>query len=166
MVSCDAAGAHEACKPSTTAWMQSTGDTQSRLAFLSFLETHAVYHTALCFICDGSGWRSQVHASGCQSCQVCAREPCMQKPGVMRALSTDSCCATAQSFGALPGFPSGSLNDFFAQQPSSSADQTLAHELLGLPTMSQGFSAKVHHSSPSNHLTCVTCRLWCGALPG
>lgn len=49
----------------------------------------------------------------------------------------------AQSFGALPGFPSGSLSDFFAQQPSSSNDQTLAHELLGLPTMSQGFSAKV-----------------------
>ena len=51
-----------------------------------------------------------------------------------------------QSFGALPGFPSGSLSDFFAQQPSSSNDQTLAHELLGLPTMSQGFSAKVHNS--------------------
>ena len=52
-----------------------------------------------------------------------------------------------QSFGALPGFPSGSLSDFFAQQPSSSNDQTLAHELLGLPTMSQGFSAKVHYPS-------------------
>ena len=51
----------------------------------------------------------------------------------------------AQSFGALPGFPSGSLSDFFAAQPSSSNDQTLAHELLGLPTMSQGFSAKVVH---------------------
>ena len=53
----------------------------------------------------------------------------------------------AQSFGALPGFPSGSLSDFFAQQPSSSNDQTLAHELLGLPTMSQGFSAKVRRPS-------------------
>ena len=59
-----------------------------------------------------------------------------------RASIEEWLCAL-QSFGALPGFPSGSLSDFFAQQPSSSNDQTLAHELLGLPTMSQGFSAKV-----------------------
>ena len=87
----------------------------------------------------------------------------MLKSAVMHASDIDSCCAIAQSFGALPGFPSGSLNDFFAQQPSSSADQTLAHELLGLPTMSQGFSAKV---APLNCIKalCVTCRLLCTGL--
>ena len=44
----------------------------------------------------------------------------------------------------------GDFGDFFDQQPSSSSISvgrdgsfTLAHELLGLPTMSQAFSAKV-----------------------
>lgn len=54
-----------------------------------------------------------------------------------------------QSFGALPTFPSGALADLFGGQPSSSGSSgggghhTLAHELLGLPAMSQAFSAKV-----------------------
>ena len=59
-------------------------------------------------------------------------------------------CLCTQSFGALPSFPSGALADLFGAgaQPSSSgssggAGHTLAHELLGLPSMSQGFNAKV-----------------------
>lgn len=58
--------------------------------------------------------------------------------------------ALLQSFGALPTFPSGALADLFgsAAVPSSSGSSgggggTLAHELLGLPSMSQGFTAKV-----------------------
>ncbi|BDA48409.1 probable B-box zinc finger protein 22 at N-terminal half [Coccomyxa sp. Obi] len=53
----------------------------------------------------------------------------------------------AGSIGLMPGFSSGTLSDFLGAQPSSSggnsgANFTLAHELLGLPTMSQAFSAK------------------------
>lgn len=47
----------------------------------------------------------------------------------------------------MAAFPSGTLSDFLSAHPSSSggsdANFTLAHELLGLPSMSQGFSAKV-----------------------
>ncbi len=52
-------------------------------------------------------------------------------------------------FGGFPDVPGGQFGDFFDQQPSSSSmggsdgGYTLAHELLGLPSMSQAFSAKV-----------------------
>ena len=58
-------------------------------------------------------------------------------------------CFCMQGFGPLAAFPSGALADLFGAgaQPSSSDSSagahTLAHELLGLPAMSQGFSAKV-----------------------
>ncbi|KAK9917630.1 hypothetical protein WJX75_006628 [Coccomyxa subellipsoidea] len=54
----------------------------------------------------------------------------------------------AGSIGLMPSFHSGGLSDFLGAVPSSSSgggsdnNYTLAHELLGLPTMSQAFSAK------------------------
>ncbi len=50
----------------------------------------------------------------------------------------------------MPSFHSGALSDFLSANPSSSGggsdgNFTLAHELLGLPSMSQAFSAKVRH---------------------
>jgi hypothetical protein len=54
----------------------------------------------------------------------------------------------------MPSFHSGGLSDFLGAVPSSSSgggsdnNYTLAHELLGLPTMSQAFSAKVALTCP------------------
>lgn len=53
----------------------------------------------------------------------------------------------------MPSFHSGGLSDFLSAVPSSSSgggsdNYTLAHELLGLPTMSQAFSAKVALTCP------------------